>query len=196
MLPEILIDILVGMAIQLPAVMAVSILAPRLFKWEKKGNLQTKKKGVVYLTKPLFLLITAIPPFIAVVGLLLLIFPEACAYVGLDRTLTILLLLGWSIPMMLLIPLFSTNIYYGEDFFVYRGVFWIKKTYSYEDIRETHRGGINGRNFTLVMKDGRRIRLFNAFFGLEGFVNAVRASRLLQIIAEADEEGTSTDEEI
>ncbi len=133
---------------------------------------EAARPGAVHVMRLLRYPYMFIALFFPVIGIVLIVYPAF--FEVLNQTVWLIFIWGFTLFALLLIPLLSVNIRYDAYGFKYRNVLWIKRKYTYREIREVREWGNNKAMYTLVMRDGRRIRLFNLYIGLPAFKEAVR----------------------
>ena len=108
--------------------------------------------------------------FVAIIGVLLVIFPQISAWLGFDFKITLLVL--W-IPLifdiMVLMPLFG-KFNYSEEEFEYTNVFGFTRIFQYKDILKL----IETKRRVKIVTANKKICVWKGFCGAEAFIDFLK----------------------
>ena len=167
---DILVQIVTMLILSIMCEMIIAKLLPSFKQKEQEYNQSASINKTVGLNRQIFLIFLVMAIFVFVVGVLILAIPAISKLLNINY---IALIIVWWIPLIFDIFMFilmSVKIKYNEEDFVYTNAFGIKKNIKYNQITNIE---IKANKIIVFTQQGK-IRLLNAFSGVQEFLNFVK----------------------
>ncbi|HOP56984.1 MAG TPA: hypothetical protein PLH02_03110 [Bacillota bacterium] len=151
----------------------VSAISPRLVdyfnKKEKDMNEYSEQHMKVFCDKQMFRFFMLGSIIILAITLLFSLNHSISELLNVDYNSILILLLSCSVFDCVMVFLLATRIEYSDDVFIVTNGINIKKTYKYTDVAK-----ISGKRNKIIRLYYKKIILFNAFYGLNGFIKTLK----------------------